>query len=102
MPSQVKPSLTLHDSSWQELSTNPSKLGVGDLKPLPSVSRLGKNELHDLRGVQLFFRFSAKFVNFSAKFESLNMQIRNDLKIVIFIVCKYCKTCKNFVNIMVI
>ena len=29
--------------------------------------RLGENKLHELRGVQLFFLYSAKFVNFSAK-----------------------------------
>ena len=50
--------------------------------------RLGKNELHELRGVQYFKRYSAKFVNFSAKFGSLNIQIRNNLKNIIFISCK--------------
>ena len=56
--------------------------------------RLGKRELHELRGVQLFKRFSAKFVNFSVKLESLNVQIRNNFKNVIFIACKQCKICK--------
>ena len=50
--------------------------------------RPGKNELHELRGVQFFKWFSAKFVLFSAKFGSLNMQIRNNFKNVIFIAYK--------------
>ena len=45
------------------------------------VPRLGKNELLELCGVQFLKRFSAKFVKFSAKFESLNVQF-------IFIACK--------------
>ena len=57
--------------------------------------RPGKNKLHELRWVQLF---SAKFVNFSAKFGSLNMQIRNNFKNVIFIACKWRKICKYYVN----
>ena len=32
------------------------------------MDRHGKNEFHELRGVQLFKRFSAKFVHVSAKF----------------------------------
>ena len=64
--------------------------------------RLGKNKLHELRSVQLFFWFSAKFVNISDKFEFLNMQIRNNLKNVIFIACKWCKIYKYSVNSMVI
>ena len=38
--------------------------------------RLGKNELHELRGVQFKKRFSAKFIKFSVKFRSLNVKIR--------------------------
>ena len=51
-------------------------------------NRLGKNKLHKLRRVQLFKRFSAQFVLFSAKFGSLNVQIRN----------KWCKICNYYVN----
>ena len=46
-----------------------------------SEIRLGKNELHELRGVQFFKRFPAKYVKFSTKFGSLNVQIRNNFKI---------------------
>ena len=54
--------------------------------------RLGKNELHELCGIQFLFRFySPNFFNFSAKFGSLNVQIRNRLKNVIFKVSKWCK-----------
>ena len=45
--------------------------------------RLEKNELHELHGVQLLKRFSAKFLIFSVKFASSNMQIKN----IIFIAC---------------
>ena len=62
--------------------------------------RLGK--LHKLRGVQLFERFSSKFVIFSAKFGSLNLQIRNNFKNIIFIACKWSKICNYSVNSMVI
>ena len=64
--------------------------------------RLGKNELHELCRVQLFKRFSAKFVKFSAKLGYFNLQIRNTFKNVIFIVYKRCKICKYQVNSMVI
>ena len=43
--------------------------------------RLGKNKLHELRGVQFLKRFSAKFVKFSAKCGSLNVQIRRRKKL---------------------
>ena len=46
--------------------------------------------------------FPPKKVHFSAKFGSLNVQIRNNLKIVIFILCKQCKIFKYYVNSMVI
>ena len=49
--------------------------------------RLEKNELHELCGVQFLKRFSAKFVKFSAKFGSLNVQIRNNFKNIFFIAC---------------
>ena len=51
-------------------------------------NRLGKNELCELPGVQLFKIFSAKFVNFSTKFGSLNVKIRNYVKNIIFIAYK--------------
>ena len=38
--------------------------------------RHGKKELHELRKVKFFKRFSAKFVNISAKFGLLNIQIK--------------------------
>ena len=47
-------------------------------------------------------RFSAKIVKFPTKFKYLNVQNRNNLKNTIFIVCKGCKTCKYYVNSMVI
>ena len=42
-------------------------------------SRLGKNKLHELRGVQLLKRFSAKLVDFSAKFGFFDVQVKNKL-----------------------
>ena len=65
-------------------------------------TRLGKNKLHELLRVQLFKRFSGKFVNFPAEFGSLNVQIRNNFRNVNFIVCKWCKICKFKVYSMVI
>ena len=88
-----------------------------------SWSRLGKNKLHKLHGVQLFKRFSgqfvnfsaksvnfsakfvifsAKFVNFSAKFGSFHVQIRNHFESIIFIACKWSKIYKYFVNCILI
>ena len=64
--------------------------------------RLGKNKLHELRGVQHFFGFSAKLVHFSANFGSLNVQIKYNLKNVIDIACKWGKICKYYVYSMVI
>ena len=49
-----------------------------------------------------FKRFSAKFVLFSAKFDSLNVQIRNNFNNVIFIAYNWCKICKYYVNSTVI
>ena len=57
--------------------------------------RLGKNKLHELCGVQFSKRFSAKF-------GSLNMQIRNTFKNIISIACKWSKICQYYVNSMVI
>ena len=68
----------------------------------PTTYRLGKNKLHKLHGVNFFKRFSAKFVNFFAKFGCLNLHIRNNLNNVIFIACKWSKICKYFVNSIVI
>ena len=84
--------------SIQHSSTDCSVLEWGLSPPwcllLPHLTlRHGKNELYKLCGVQLFSRFSVKFVNFSSKLGSLNVQIRNNLN-VIFIVCKWCKICK--------
>ena len=65
--------------------------------------RLGKNELHELR--EFIFSLSfflAKYVNISAQFGFLNMQIINKLKNVIFIACKWCKVIKLYLNSMVI
>ena len=45
-----------------------------------SVSDLEKNELHEVHEVELFKRFSAKLVDFSAKFGFLDVQITNNLK----------------------
>ena len=47
-------------------------------------------------------KLSAVFVNISAKFGFLNMQIRNNFKNVIFIACKWFKIFKYYVNSMVI
>ena len=38
----------------------------------------------------------------SAKFESLNMQLRINFKNVIFIACKWCKICKYYVHSMIV
>ena len=62
--------------------------------------RLGKSQLNELRRVQIIYRFSAKFVNFSAKFKSSNVQIRNNFKKIIFIACKWSKICKYYVDSM--
>ena len=61
-----------------------------------------KKEPHELRGVQLFKRFSTKLVLFSAKFGSLNMQIRNNFQNVILIGYTGCTICKSYVNSIVI
>ena len=45
---------------------------------------------------------SAKFVKFSAKLESLNVQFWNNFKNIIFIASKWWKICKYYVNTMVI
>ena len=58
--------------------------------------RLGKNELCELRGAQLFKRFSAKLVHSSGNFEPLNVQITNNLKTVTFIAYKCSKICKYY------
>ena len=50
--------------------------------------RLGKNELHELRGVQLLFRFSAKLLDYSVKFGFLDVQVRTNFQNSIFISCK--------------
>ena len=60
-------------------------------------TRLRKNKLHELRGVIYFI-----FYFFPFKCGSLNVQIRNNFKNVIFITCKWCKICKYYVNSMVI
>ena len=52
------------------------------------LAGLEKNKLHELRGVKLFNRFSAKLVDFSAKCELLDLQVRNNFQNVIFIACK--------------
>ena len=64
--------------------------------------RLGKNKLHELRGVQFFKIFSAKFVKFSTKFGYLHTQMGNKFKNIIFISCKGCQICKYYLNSMVI
>ena len=51
---------------------------------------------------QLFKIFSAKLVNFSAKFGFLDVQVKANFQNFIFIACKWCKTCKYYVNSMVI
>ena len=63
--------------------------------------RLGKNKLHELRGIK-FFQLSAKSVHFSANFGSSNKHIKNNFKNVIFIVFKWCKICKYHVFSIVI
>ena len=65
-------------------------------------SRLGRNELHELCGVKFLKRFSVKFVIFSPKLGSLNVQIRNNYKNIIYIACKWSKICKYYVNITLI
>ena len=70
--------------------------------PKLEVTRHGKNKFHELCGVQLFKRFSTKFVNFSTKFGFSNVQIRNKFKNFIFTACKWCNICNYYVNSMVI
>ena len=65
-------------------------------------ARLWKNKLLELHRVQFLKRVSSKFVKFSGKFGSLNVQIRNNFKNIIFIACKWSKICKYYVNSMVI
>ena len=67
-----------------------------------SLRQTGKKGVHEFREFQFLNRFSAKFVLFSAKFGTLNVQIRNTFKNIIFIGCKWCKICKYYVNSMVI
>ena len=64
--------------------------------------QVGKSKPHEPHVVTFFFRFLAKFVKFSSKFWSLNVQIRNNLENVIFISCKWYKLCKYYVNSIVI
>ena len=61
-----------------------------------------KIHIHEPCRVQLFKRFSAKFVNISAKFGFLNMRTRNNFKNVILVACKWCKIFKYSVNRMLI
>ena len=42
------------------------------------INRLGKKKLVELHKVQLLKSVSAKFVKFSAKFASLNLNIKNN------------------------
>ena len=58
-------------------------------------TRLGINKLHELRKVQFLKSFSAKFFKFSAKFGSLNMQIRHYFKNIIFIAFITLKVMQN-------
>ena len=67
------------------------------------IFRVGKNKLHEIRRVQLKKKdFLPNLWNFSAKFGSLNVQIRNNFKNIIFIACKWSKICNYYVNSMVI
>ena len=50
----------------------------------------------------LFFWFSVKLVDFSAKFGFFDSQVRINFQNVILIHCKWCKICKYYVNSMVI
>ena len=50
----------------------------------------------------LFFCFSVKLVDFSAKFGFFDVQVRINFRNVILIPCKWCKICKYYVNGMVI
>ena len=54
---------------------------LGKVLGRKNLFRLGKNKPHELGGVQFFKRFSAQFVKFSAKFGSLNVQIRKTSEI---------------------
>ena len=83
-------------------SQNTAQCTVYITQGISTLSRLGKNELHELRRVKFLKIFSAKFVIFSAKFWCLNMQIRNKFKNTIFIACKWSKMCKYYVIRIVI
>ena len=50
----------------------------------------------------IFFSFSAKFVQFSTKYFSFDVEIRKHLKNIIFTACKWCKLCKYYVNIIIL
>ena len=65
-----------------------------------AFTRLRTNKLHELHGAQLFKIFPAKFLKFSALFASLNVEIRNNFKNIIFIACKWCKLCIYYLNSM--
>ena len=61
---------------------------TSDVYSRPPRCRLGKTELHELRGVQIYLRFSAKLEDFSAQFGFLDVKVRNNFQNVIFIACK--------------
>ena len=67
----------------------------------PQSCRLGKKQSLWTPWSSIFFS-SAKLVNFSVNFGSLNMRIRNSNKNVNFIACKWCKICKYYLYSMVI
>ena len=56
-----------------------------------------KREKKSMNPVEFNFseRFFAKFVKCSTKFKSFNVEIRNNFKNIIFIACKWRKTCVN-------
>ena len=66
------------------------------------MSNGGRASYTSSANLDLKKRFFPKFVQFSAKFISLNVQIWNIFKNTIFTDCKWCKICKYYVNSMVI
>ena len=80
---------------------NPHMVLLG--KSIEVIQTGKKNKLH-ICGVQSKKKDSAKFVQLFDRFGSLNMQIRNNFKNIIFdfIACKLSRICDYYVNSMVV
>ena len=82
--------------------TNNKILHTEDTESLDRCRQTWKNELHELRRDNVFTGFSSKFVKFSKKIGSMNVEIRNKFKNNIFIACKLSKICNYYVISLVL